>query len=121
MGHRIERRRITPVAAPAKRFRHVRYRRGSAGAGVGDPRPYGPARGTAMTAMPATGLSEVGMALCLVMILLVPLATLGLSLMHTGLGRSRSAAHTMLTALCMVATAALGYFAFGFFLQGGAR
>jgi len=63
-------------------------------------------------------MTEVASALCLVMILLVPLAALGLALMNTGLGRSRSAAHTMLTALCMVATAALAYFVCGFSWQG---
>lgn len=63
-------------------------------------------------------MTESGMALCFVMILLVPLAALALALMNTGLGRSRSAAHTMLTALFIVATAALAYFVCGFSLQG---
>lgn len=65
-------------------------------------------------------MSEAVSMLCLVMILLVPLAALGLALMNTGLGRSRSAAHTMLTALCIMATAAVVYFAFGFCWQGAA-
>jgi len=73
-----------------------------------------------MTPVPAAGLSEVGTAFCLAMILLVPLAALGLCLMNTGLGRSRSAAHTMLTALCITATAALVYFFCGFSWQGAA-
>ena len=34
--------------------------------------------------------------LCLLFIVLVPLAMAGLALIHQGLGRSRSAAHTML-------------------------
>jgi len=63
-------------------------------------------------------MTDVGTALCFVMILLVPLAALGLALMNTGLGRSRSAAHTMLTALCIMATAALAYFVCGFSWQG---
>ena len=71
-----------------------------------------------MTPAPAAGLSEMGTALCLLMILLVPLAALGLALMNTGLGRSRSAAHTMLSALCILSTAALVYFFCGFSFQG---
>ena len=63
-------------------------------------------------------MTEVGTALCFVMILMVPLAALGLGLMNTGLGRSRSAAHTMLTALSIMATAALAYFVCGFSWQG---
>jgi Amt family ammonium transporter len=51
-------------------------------------------------------------------ILLVPLASAGLALINTGLGRSRSAAHSMLASLCVVAVAALVYFACGFAWQG---
>ena len=67
----------------------------------------------ASAALPATGL-----ALCLVFILLVPLAGAGLTLINTGLGRSRSAAHSMLASLCVMATAAIVYFACGFAWQG---
>jgi len=45
--------------------------------------------------------------LCLVCILLMPLAATGLALIHQGLGRSRSAAHAMLATLCSLATAAV--------------
>jgi len=68
--------------------------------------------------MPAPALSEAGRALCILFILLVPLAGAGLALMNTGLGRSRSAAHCMLASLCVVAVAALVYFACGFAWQG---
>lgn len=49
----------------------------------------------------------MGALLCLVFILLSPLAIAGLSLIHQGLGRSRSAAHTMLATMCAMATAAI--------------
>ena len=65
-------------------------------------------------------MNEAASALCFAMIMLIPLAALGLALMHTGLTRSRSAAHTMLAALCIMATAALAYFACGFCWQGAA-
>ncbi|MGH9358405.1 MAG: ammonium transporter, partial [Terriglobia bacterium] len=63
-------------------------------------------------------LSSISAALCVVFILLVPLAGVGLSLINTGLGRSRSAAHSILASLCIIAVAALAYFAFGFAWQG---
>src|ERR1700682_2038016 len=56
--------------------------------------------------------------LCIVFILLVPFACAGIALINTGLGRSRSAAHTMMASLCVMAVAALVYFAFGFAWQG---
>jgi Amt family ammonium transporter len=66
-----------------------------------------------MISSPALPRSEVTFALCLVFILLVPLAAAGLSLINTGLGRSRSAAHAMLSCLCVIAVAALVYFVCG--------
>ena len=71
-----------------------------------------------MTSAPA--LSESSFVLCLALIALVPLAALGLALINTGLGRSRSAAHTMLTSLCVLAVAAITYLVFGFAWQGSA-
>jgi Amt family ammonium transporter len=69
--------------------------------------------------MPApAALSETGTALCLVFILLVPLAAAGLSLINTGLGRARSAAYAMLTSLCVIAIAAGVYFVVGFAIEG---
>jgi Amt family ammonium transporter len=44
---------------------------------------------------------------CLLCILLVPLATAGLALIQQGLGRSRSAAHAMLATLCGLSVAAI--------------
>ncbi len=69
-----------------------------------------------MTAAPA--LSEVGAAVCAVFIVLVPLAVAGLALLNTGLARSRSAAHSMLSSLVVMAVAALVYFAWGFSVEG---
>lgn len=62
--------------------------------------------------------AQLSFGLCLVFILLVPLAIAGLALINTGLGRSRSAAHAMSTAVCVFGAAVLAYFAIGFFVQG---
>jgi len=56
--------------------------------------------------------------LCLFFVFLVPLAPAGLSLINTGLGRSRSAAHAMLASLCVMAVAAIAYAAQPLFLRG---
>ena len=50
--------------------------------------------------------------------MLVPFGAAGLALVNTGLGRSRSAAHAMMASLCVIAVAAVFYFAFGFAWQG---
>jgi Amt family ammonium transporter len=63
-------------------------------------------------------LSELSTISCTFLILLVPLAAAGLSLINVGLGRSRSAGHMMMAALCMMAVAALAYFVCGFAWQG---
>jgi ammonia channel protein AmtB len=57
---------------------------------------------------------------CLLLILLVPFAGVGLALINSGLGRARSAAHAMLAALCVTAVAALVYVIAGFAWQGAA-
>jgi Amt family ammonium transporter len=57
-------------------------------------------------------------ALCLSFILLVPLAIAGIALINAGLGRSRSAAHAMTSALCVICAATLVYFVWGFAIQG---
>jgi Amt family ammonium transporter len=49
----------------------------------------------------------MGIVVCLFFIVLTPLAIAGLALIHQGLGRSRSAAHTMLATLCAVSVAAI--------------
>ncbi len=56
--------------------------------------------------------------LCLVCVLLVPLASAGLALMHKGLGRSRSAAQAMLSSLCILAVTAIVFVLFGFSWAG---
>ncbi|HXW62629.1 MAG TPA: hypothetical protein VEJ45_08525 [Candidatus Acidoferrales bacterium] len=65
----------------------------------------------------APALSDTS-ALCMIFILLVPLAGAGLALINTGLGRSRSAAQLMMSSLCVVSIAALTYFVCGFAFQG---
>jgi Amt family ammonium transporter len=68
--------------------------------------------------MPAASLSETSEILCVILILMVPLAGLGLALVNAGLVRSRSAAHVMLASLCVFAVAAIVYVAVGFSWQG---
>ena len=63
-------------------------------------------------------LSEVGAALCLLFILLVPFALAGLALINTGLIRSRSAAHSMMASLCVFSVAVIVYFVCGHAWQG---
>ena len=51
--------------------------------------------------------------LCLVCVMLMPLAAAGLALIHQGLGRSRSAAHAMLGTLCALGISAIVFVMFG--------
>lgn len=68
--------------------------------------------------LPTTSpLPEATTTLCIVLILLTPLSIVGLSLVNTGLTRSRSAAHTMTASLCIFAVAVVTYFVFGFAWQ----
>jgi ammonium transporter, Amt family len=67
---------------------------------------------------PPPFLSESAEAVCIISILLVPLAAAGLALINTGLCRSRNAAHTMLLSLVVVAVAAGSFFICGFAWQG---
>jgi ammonium transporter, Amt family len=71
-----------------------------------------------LTPQQAPILSESAAVVCFIAVLLVPLAGAGLALINTGLGRSRSAAHLMLSSLCAVSVAALVYVVFGFAWQG---
>ena len=66
----------------------------------------------------AVALTEAGMAICMVCIFLVPLAAAGLALVNTGFGRGRSAAHSMLSAMCVFAVAVLVYLLVGFLPPG---
>jgi len=59
--------------------------------------------------------------LCLVFVVLVPFTIAGLALMNAGLGRSRSASHSMTTALCVMGTAMLTYFVFGSAVHGASK
>jgi Amt family ammonium transporter len=63
-------------------------------------------------------LSEASFAVCLILILLIPCASAGLALINAGLGRFRNAAHSMTSALCVVAVAAVVYFLVGAAWQG---
>jgi Amt family ammonium transporter len=49
----------------------------------------------------------MNLGVCMLCILLVPMAIAGLALIHQGLGRSRSAAHAMFATLCALAVAAI--------------
>ncbi|MGC1186729.1 MAG: hypothetical protein WA871_05005 [Candidatus Acidiferrales bacterium] len=66
----------------------------------------------------SAALSDASTALCIVFILLVPLAAAGIALINTGLGRSRSAAHAILGSLVIFSVAAVVYFIVGFSWQG---
>jgi Amt family ammonium transporter len=68
--------------------------------------------------MPAVALPETSAILCIFLIFLVPFAIAGLALINTGLGRSHSAAHTMLASLCVFAVASGVYVICGFAWQG---
>jgi ammonium transporter, Amt family len=55
---------------------------------------------------------------CVFLILLVPFAIAGLAIINTGLGRARSAAHSMMASLCVAAVAAGVFFVCGFAWEG---
>jgi Amt family ammonium transporter len=63
-------------------------------------------------------LSDATSVLCILLICGLPLALAGLAIINTGLGRSRSAAQSLLGSLCLVAIAAIAYFLIGFSWQG---
>jgi Amt family ammonium transporter len=63
-------------------------------------------------------LPESAAALCGVLILLIPLAYAGLALMNSGLGRSRSAVHSVMGSLTVIGVAAAAYVICGFVWQG---
>lgn len=71
-----------------------------------------------MNLMPGAVFPEVTSALCIFCILLVPLAGIGISVVNTGLCRSHSAAHAMLSSLCVFSVAVGVYFICGFAWQG---
>ena len=63
-------------------------------------------------------LPETTAALCGLLILLIPLAYAGLAMMNSGLGRSRSAVHSMMASLTVIGVAAVVYVICGFRWQG---
>jgi len=71
-----------------------------------------------VTTQQITFLSDASALLCTLLVFMVPMAWVGLTLVNTGLGRSRSAAHSMLSSLCVLSVAAIVYIAFGFSIQG---
>lgn len=68
-----------------------------------------------MSSVPAVGSDIL---LCLMLILLVPLALAGMALINTGFGRARSAAHAVLTSIAAISTATIVYCVVGFSLEG---
>jgi ammonium transporter, Amt family len=69
-----------------------------------------------VTPLPAT--YDLPLLVCTVLVAMVPLALAGLVLMNTGLGRTRSAAHSMLASMAAIAVAALVYSMVGFSWEG---
>jgi Amt family ammonium transporter len=55
---------------------------------------------------------------CLMLTLLAPMAIAGMALVNAGLARSRSAAHSLMGALCLPAAAAIAYAGCGFAFEG---
>jgi ammonium transporter, Amt family len=58
------------------------------------------------------------LALCLLCLLLMPFAAAGLGLIQAGLGRSRSAAHALLTTVCALAVTSIVFVMLGFAWSG---
>jgi len=66
--------------------------------------------------VPALSPSAAG--ICGLLILLIPLSYAGLALMNSGLGRSRSAVHSLMASLTVIGVATLAYVICGSGLQG---
>jgi Amt family ammonium transporter len=73
-----------------------------------------------VTPVRAPAPAETTAALSFLFVLLIPCAAAGLALINAGLGRFRNAAHSMLSALAVIAVAALVYFLIGAAWQGSA-
>ena len=71
-----------------------------------------------MIIQPLTALSDTSSVLCTLLVFMVPMACAGLALVNTGLGRSRSSAHAMLSSLCVLSIASIVYVVLGFSVQG---
>lgn len=61
-----------------------------------------------------TPLSDSASAFCALLIVIVPLAPIGLAFLNTGLTRSRSAAQSLLGSLCLMAVAGISFFVVGY-------
>src|SRR3989475_12578156 len=118
MGNRARCRGASLLRAATDRLRAGRRRCGGAGVDLSRPLPSGCPRGERVTPPPVPALSETATALSILFILLAPFALAGLALINTGLGRSRSAAHSMMASLCVIAVASVVYFTCGFSWQG---
>ena len=68
--------------------------------------------------MPPRALSDSAAALCVGLILLIPFAYAGLAVMNSGLGRSRSAVHSLMASLTVIGVASIAYVICGFAWQG---
>jgi ammonium transporter, Amt family len=72
-----------------------------------------------MTPLAPMPFPETSFALTLVLLLMAPLAIAGLALMNVGLGRSRSAAQSMLGTLVVVSTAVIAFVLVGWAIASG--
>jgi ammonium transporter, Amt family len=72
-----------------------------------------------MTTPPVASLSDAMFALTLGLLVMAPLAIAGVALLNTGLGRSRSAAQSLLGCVTLVAVSAIAFAAVGASLAGG--
>jgi ammonium transporter, Amt family len=68
--------------------------------------------------VPVSGLPDIALVIAIFLVLLVPLAAIGIAFINVGLGRAHSAAHLMLASLCAFAIAGGVYFICGFAWQG---
>jgi len=71
-----------------------------------------------MTSMSPMPFPESSFALTIVLLLIAPLAIAGLALVNAGLGRSRSAAQSMLGSLVVIATAIIAFVMVGWAIAG---
>src|SRR5579871_3481577 len=62
-----------------------------------------------MNASPVTPVSDALFTLTLALLLVAPLAIAGVALLNTGLGRSRSAAQSLLGCVTMIGVAAIAF------------
>src|SRR4051812_37812740 len=72
-----------------------------------------------MTPLAPMPFPETSFALMLILLLLAPLAIAGLALVNTGLGRSRSAAQSMLGTMVVISTAVIAFVLVGWAIADG--